>query len=113
MTLCLSSREPRSSNLETRTSSESMRVPPSRLFRALAPLAFACLLFDGHATAAAQQPAGAPRPLSMAGRSPVYAPHGVAATSQPLATEAALQVLQSGGNAIDAAVTAAAVLSVV
>ena len=53
------------------------------------------------------------RPLSMAGRSPVYAPHGVAATSQPLATEAALAVLQRGGNAVDAAVTAAAVLSVV
>jgi gamma-glutamyltranspeptidase / glutathione hydrolase len=53
------------------------------------------------------------RPLTMAGRSPVYAPHAVAATSQPLATEAALSVMQHGGNAIDAAVTAAAVLSVV
>ena len=63
----------------------------------------------------AAQSAVAPsaRPLTMAGRSPLYAPHGVAATSQPLATEAALGVLQRGGNAIDAAVTAAAVLSVV
>jgi gamma-glutamyltranspeptidase/glutathione hydrolase len=39
--------------------------------------------------------------------------NGIIATSQPLASAAGLAVLQNGGNAIDAAVTAAAILSVV
>ena len=56
--------------------------------------------------------AGAQRPPSLAGRSVVSAPHGIVSTSQPLASAAGLAVLQRGGNAIDAAVTAAAVLTV-
>ena len=62
---------------------------------------------------AQQAPRNVSRPPTMAGKSPVYAPNGIAATSQPLATTAAIRVLQNGGNAIDAAVTAAAVLTVV
>src|SRR5262252_9511907 len=81
-----------------------MPVPTSR--------AFLCALF---ASAVLVFPASAqtPRPVTMAGRSTVYAPNGVAATSQPLATSAAIEVMEHGGNAIDAAVTAAAVLAVV
>ena len=46
-------------------------------------------------------------------RSNVIARHGLVATSQPLAAQAGLEVLQAGGNAIDAAVATVATLCVV
>jgi gamma-glutamyltranspeptidase/glutathione hydrolase len=46
-------------------------------------------------------------------RSEVMARHGMVTTSQPLAAQAGLRILMKGGNAIDAAVATAAVLSLV
>lgn len=61
----------------------------------------------------AQLPGDRPAGNARGTRSPVLGRNGVIATSQPLASAAGLQVLQAGGNAIDAVVTAAAVLAVV
>ncbi len=45
-------------------------------------------------------------------RSPVIAQHGMAATEQPLASEAAVEILKKGGSAVDAAIAANAVIGV-
>ncbi len=75
---------------------------------ASAALAFTC--------AASTLPAAASDRITghhFATRSEAMAPNAMAATSQPLATQVALDVMQEGGNAIDAAIAANAVLGLV
>jgi gamma-glutamyltranspeptidase/glutathione hydrolase len=80
--------------------------------RSLVPsIAVAAVLFVTvpHAQIPGDRPAGNIRGT----RSVVVAKNGMIATSQALASAAGLKVLQDGGNAIDAAITAAGVLAVV
>src|SRR5207247_112678 len=115
---CTASRSPSYSSVSHESFSGALD-PTSRVVRTrresdmksgpAAAIAVPLLLATPYAQTPGDRPAANPRST----RSVVMGRNGMIAASQPLASAAGLKVLEEGGNAIDGAVAAAAVLAVV
>src|SRR6187455_2242807 len=73
------------------------------------PLLFICLFFISVKVISQDRLSG----KTFSTRSEIIAQHGMACTSQPLATQAAIDILKQGGSAMDAAIAANAMLGLV
>src|SRR6478672_5598562 len=83
--------------------------PDMKLLFAAVLLSSACLAQDGASPTTAAIPAPPP-PAREQARSMIVTKFGIVATSQFLASQAGAKILESGGNAIDAAIAANSVL---
>ena len=94
-----------------RFSNQELRAPRSRPDRPkhAGPLLAVLLAMTMEGGYAGPRPSGSLVPT----RSEVIATHGMAATSHPLATQIALDVLKRGGTAVDAAIAANAVMGLI
>src|SRR3954471_5500372 len=78
--------------------------------RTVAPLILAAIVA---VTVTPEGQAPVAKPALVAGRSKIATKYGIVAASQPLAAQAGVQILERGGNAVDAAIATNAVMALV